>query len=54
MHDDSSFLAAIAADRENDGLRLVYADWLEEHEDDRQRKSELREQILTCENLLIG
>lgn len=35
MHDDSSFLAAIAADRENDGLRLVYADWLEEHEDDR-------------------
>jgi uncharacterized protein (TIGR02996 family) len=35
MHDDSSFLVAIAADRENDDLRLVYADWFEEHDDAR-------------------
>ena len=33
--DDSSFLAAIAADPSNNELRLVYADWLEEQGDRR-------------------
>src|ERR1043166_8796102 len=33
MRDDSPFLAAIAADPEDDTPRLVFADWLDEHDD---------------------
>jgi uncharacterized protein (TIGR02996 family) len=35
MHEDRDFLAAIAGDSENDAVRLVYADWLEERGDAR-------------------
>jgi uncharacterized protein (TIGR02996 family) len=30
MHDETAFLQALLADPSDDGLRLVYADWLEE------------------------
>jgi uncharacterized protein (TIGR02996 family) len=33
MNADHAFRQAITADPEDDGLRLVYADWLEEHGD---------------------
>jgi uncharacterized protein (TIGR02996 family) len=35
MRDDKGFLQAIAADPTNDGLRLIYADWLEDQGDPR-------------------
>ena len=42
MTDRDAFLAAIAADPLDDGLRAIFADWLEEHgdmaESDRQRR----------------
>src|SRR5207248_2696491 len=42
--DESAFLKAIAESPDDDGLRLVYADWLEEHgQDDRARY--LREEV---------
>jgi uncharacterized protein (TIGR02996 family) len=28
---DADWLRQIAADRDNDALRLIFADWLEEH-----------------------
>ena len=33
---DDKFLGAILSDFANDSLRLVYADWLEEHGDQRR------------------
>src|SRR5262249_51832482 len=33
MADDRSFIEAIGASPEDDGLRLIYADWLEEHDE---------------------
>src|SRR5262245_45314630 len=35
MAEDEGFLKAILASPEDDTLRLVYADWLEEHDDPR-------------------
>jgi uncharacterized protein (TIGR02996 family) len=35
MPDDAAFLSAILADPSDDLVRLVYADWLEEHDDPR-------------------
>src|SRR5262249_56951990 len=34
MHDHHTFLNAILARPEDDALRLIYADWLEEHGDE--------------------
>jgi uncharacterized protein (TIGR02996 family) len=35
MGDERGFLEAIAAEPDDDGLRLIYADWLEERGDPR-------------------
>lgn len=39
MNDEAAFLAAIAAAPNDDTLRLVFADWLEEHDDPRGKWS---------------
>src|SRR5437762_1438584 len=44
MVDDATFLAAILAGPDDDGPRLVYADWLEEH-GDTERSEFIRVQI---------
>src|SRR5260221_631255 len=44
MVDDATFLAAILAAPDDDGPRLVYADWLEEH-GDTERSEFIRVQI---------
>jgi uncharacterized protein (TIGR02996 family) len=35
MHDESAFLQAMQENPEDTALRLVFADWLEEHVDPR-------------------
>src|SRR5262245_52930609 len=35
MAQEDAFLEAIIRDPDDDGLRLIYADWLEEHDDPR-------------------
>jgi uncharacterized protein (TIGR02996 family) len=37
MSDQAAFLTAIRADPDDDPTRLVYADWLDEHGDERDR-----------------
>ena len=44
MSDRQSLLAAVSAAPEDDGVRLVYADWLEEH-GERERADFIRTQI---------
>src|SRR5438552_18844634 len=45
MNSDAAFLKAIRADPADDALRLIYADWLEEHGDPRAEYLRLRHQI---------
>ncbi|OWK45100.1 TIGR02996 domain-containing protein [Fimbriiglobus ruber] len=49
MRDDSPFLAAIAAEPEDDLPRLVFADWLDEH-DDPDRAEFIRVQCTLARN----
>jgi uncharacterized protein (TIGR02996 family) len=44
--DDADFLRAIAEDRDDDALRLVYADWLDERADPRGEYLRLQQQVV--------
>src|SRR5215510_89544 len=49
MRDDAPFLAAIAAEPEDDTARLVFADWLDEH-GEAERAEFIRVQIARAQN----